>query len=69
MVDTLYDILKHFEKQTQPNVIHNHNRQKYQDTPVNIMSYTQQRDTNTNRIEVNNEQEDPNYMTVKCNSD
>ena len=55
-VDMLDDILKHFEKQAQPNVTHNHNRLIEEDTPVNILSDTQQRDNKTNRIEVNNEQ-------------
>ena len=47
---------------------HNEKRQIEEDTPVNIMSDTQQRDINTNNIVVNNEQkEDPNYMTVNSN--
>ena len=37
---------------------------------MNITSDTQQKDTSTNRIAVNNEQkEDPNYITVKSNSE
>ena len=51
----LDNILKHFEKQTKSIVKHNDNSQIEEDTPVNITSDTKQRDTNTNRIAVNNE--------------
>ena len=33
------------------------------------MSNTQQRDNNAYRTAVNNEQKDPNYITVKSNSE
>ena len=70
IVYMLDDILKPFEKQTQPNVKHNHNRQIMEDTPVNITSGTQQRDTNTNRMAINNKQkENPNYTPVNSNSE
>ena len=66
----LDNILKHFEKKTQPDVTHPHNRQIEEDTPVNITSDTQQKDTKTNRIAVNNDHKgDPNYMTVKSSSE
>ena len=41
-----------------------------EDTVGDITSDTQQMDTNINRIAVNNEQnEDPNYMTVKSSGE
>ena len=63
--DMFDDILKHFEKQAQPNLTHPRNRQTEEDKPVDITSDTQQRDSSTDRIAANIEQkEDPNYMTV-----
>ena len=57
----LDDILTHFDKQTKPDGTNNHNGQIEEDTPVNIMSDTQQKDANTNLIAINTEQnEDPN---------
>ena len=69
-MDMLDDILKHLVKETQPNVMHPHNRQMEEDTWMSITSDTQQRDINTNRIAVDNEQnKDPNYTAVKSNND
>ena len=62
-IDTINNILKHFAKHTQQNVTHSHSKQVNEDTPVKIISDTQQSnmheditgDRNQNQIAVNNE--------------
>ena len=72
IVETVDDILKHFEKHTQQNVTYTHNKQVNKDT-VNITSDSQQsdmqdkitKDSSQSQIAVHNEQkENPNYLSI-----
>ena len=60
-VDSVVDILKHFEEQIPQNMIHNHNKQVKESTPMNNTSEVQQTSTQghvTHVVSVNNEQKD-----------